>query len=187
MMEDYKNEIEMLRQAFTDGKSDREIEMPDAEAELEAFVAAHRDMLEHKTVRMHFLGKIAALFVGIVMLSGLTYAAVRTNFFTRSWNGERRVERVAGDKVPARLLILPNDTVQKPVGVITFDNHELVEILTSICNAYGVKIQFKNEEQKHIRLHFSYDTEDKLEEVMESLNTFEKFRLELKDKKMIVK
>lgn len=131
--------------------------------------------------------KIAALFLGIVMLSGLAYAAVRTHFFTQSWNkGAQAVPTAVVDAVPSLLTIVPNDTVQKPVGVVTFDNHELADILTSICNAYRVEIVFKDEEQKHIRLHFSYDTKDKLEDVIESMNTFQKFRLEMKENKLNV-
>lgn len=131
--------------------------------------------------------KIAALFLGIVMLSGFAYAAVRTSFFTQPWSKEPKVETaVVAEAVPASLLIVPNDSVQKPAGVVTFDNHELTDILTSICNAYRVEIVFKDEEQKHIRLHFSYDTKDKLEDVIESMNTFQKFRLELKDNKLNV-
>ena len=132
-------------------------------------------------------GSVAALFLGIVMLSGLAYAAVRTHFFTQSWNkGAQAVPTTVVDAVPSLLTIVPNDSVQKPAGVVTFDNHELTDILTSICNAYRVEIQFKDEEQKHIRLHFSYDTKDKLEDVIESMNTFQKFRLELKDNKLNV-
>ena len=131
--------------------------------------------------------KIAALFLGIVMLSGFAYAAVRTSFFTQPWSKEPKVEAaVVTEAVPSLLTIVPNDSVQKPAGVFTFDNHELTDILTSICNAYKVEIQFKDEEQKHIRLHFSYDTKDKLEDVIESMNTFQKFRLELKDNKLNV-
>ncbi len=194
-MEDYKNEIEMLRQAFAQGKTDEEIQMPDAEAELATFMAAHKNQferkplvnVERKTVRLTFIRKIAALFLGIVMLSGFAYAAVRTSFFTRPWSEEEKAEPVVvADVRPSSLMIVPNDTVPQPKGVVTFDNHELVDILTSICNAYKVEIVFKNEEQKHIRLHFSYDTKDKLEDVIESLNTFGVFRLELKDKKLNV-
>lgn len=131
--------------------------------------------------------KIAAMFLGIVMLSGLAYAAVRTHFFTQSWNkGAQAVPTTVVDAVPSLLTIVPNDSVQKPAGVVTFDNHELTDVLTSICNAYRVEIVFKDEEQKHIRLHFSYDTKDKLEDVIESMNTFQKFHLELKDNKLNV-
>lgn len=194
-MEDYKNEIELLRQAFCDGRTDEQIQMPDAEAELATFMAAYRNKFERKShmnferkfVRLTFMSKIAALFLGIVMLSGLTYAAVRTSFFTRPWSKLSQAEPTAiADVVPSSLTIVPNISMQKPTGLITFDNHELADILTSICNAYEVEVQFKEEEQKHIRLHFSYNTKDRLEDVIESLNTFETFRLELKDKKLTV-
>ena len=186
-MEDYKNEIEMLRQAFADGRTDEQIQMPDAEAELSTFMTAHKNQFERRNVRLPFMRKIAALFLGIVMLSGFAYAAVRTRFFTQPWSQEPKAETVVvAEAVPASLLIVPNDSVQKPAGVVTFENHELTDILTSICNAYRVEIVFKDEEQKHIRLHFSYDTKDKLEDVIESMNTFQKFRLEMKDNKLNV-
>ena len=186
-MEDYKNEIEMLRQSFAQGKSDAEIQMPDAEVELAAFMAAHKEHFVHKGPRLAFIRKIAALFLGVLMLSGFAYAAVRTGFFTRPWSSEPQAGSCTGsDAIPSSLTIVPNDSVKQPKGVVTFDNQELADILTSICNAYKVEIHFKDETQKHIRLHFTYDTKEKLVDVMESLNTFEKFHLELKDKKMTV-
>ncbi|MBQ0047934.1 MAG: DUF4974 domain-containing protein [Prevotellaceae bacterium] len=186
-MEEYKNEIEMLRQAFAQGKTDKEIQMPDTEAELATFIAEHKKHFERQHLRITYIRKIAAIFLCVLMISGFAYAIVRTHFFTHPWSEKPLAERVAvTDADRSSLTILPNDTVQKTSGVVTFDNHELTEILTSICNAYKVKIQFKDEEQKHIRLHFSYDTNEKLEDVMESLNTFEKFQLKLKDNELTV-
>lgn len=186
-LEDYKNEIEMLRQSFAQGRTDEEIHMPDAEAELIHFMAEHENHFEHRTVRLTLIRKMTAVFLGILMLSGLGYAAIRTSFFTQPWREEHATDQtVMVEMPPSSLLILPNDSVQKPTGVITFDNQELADVLKSICNTYKVEIQFKNEEQKHIRLHFSYDTEESLRDVMESLNIFEKFRLELKGKKLSV-
>lgn len=187
-LEDYKNEIEMLRQAFTQTKTDEEIQLPDTDMELATFMAGHKRQFERQTLHMGYIRKIAAVFITVLMLSGFSYAAIRTDFFTKPWSEKTQIKPVAVTNADrSSLIILPNDTIQKPSGVITFDNQELADILTSICNAYKVEIQFKEEEQKHIRLHFTYDTKDKLEDVIESLNTFEKFYLELKDKKLTVK
>ena len=187
-LEDYKNEIEMLRQAFADSRTDEQIGMPDAEAELDKFMATHKNQFECKTVRLTFMRKIAALFLGIVMLSGFAYAAVRTSFFTQPWSEQSvaEVEVVPLPETEKRLILLPSDSIPAVKGDVTFEDNELEEVLRSICNAYKVEIVFRNEEQKHIRLHFSYNTDDKLKDVVEDMNLLKKFRLELKDNKLTV-
>lgn len=132
--------------------------------------------------------KIAALFLGIVMLSGFAYAAVRTSFFTEPWSEQpvAEVEVVPLPETEKKLILLPSDSIPAVKGDVTFEDNELEEVLRSICNAYKVEIVFRNEEQKHIRLHFSYNTDDKLKDVVEDMNLLKKFRLELKDNKLTV-
>lgn len=141
-------------------------------------------LIPHPAFRMP-LRKIAAVLLSVIVLSSFAYAAVCTNFFTQTWTETSEVTVMDAHK-PSSLIIVPTDTIQKPVGTITFDNEELAEILTSICNAYKVEIHFKNEEQKHIRMHFSYDSKDNLDDVVESMNMFEKIHLSLKDKILMV-
>ena len=186
-MEDYKNEIEMLRQAFADSRTDEQIGMPDAEAELGKFIATHRSQFERKTTRLTIIRKIAALFLGIVMLSGFAYAAVRTSFFTQPWSEQPVAEVVEVlPEAEKGLVLLPCDTIPAIKGDVTFEDNELEEVLRSICNAYKVEIVFRNEEQKHILLHFSYNTEDKLQDVVDGLNLLKKFCLKQKDNKLTV-
>ena len=134
------------------------------------------------------LRKIAALFLGIVMLSGFAYAAVRTSFFTQPWSEQpvAEVEVVPLPETEKKLILLPNDSIPAAKGDVTFEDNELEEVLRSICNVYKVEIVFRKEEQKHIRLHFSYNTDDKLKDVVEDMNLLKKFSLKLNDNKLTV-
>ena len=147
----------------------------------------HLAAAPHRRTATLSFRKIAALFLVIVMLSGFAYAAVRTSFFTKPWNGQP-VSKVE-DSFPEtekKLILMPSDTIPAKKGDVTFEDNELEEVLRSICNTYKVEIVFRNEEQKHIRLHFSYNTDDKLKDVVEDMNLLKKFRLDLKDNKLTV-
>ena len=109
------------------------------------------------------------------------------DFFTQPWSEQPVAEVVEVlPEAEKGLVLLPCDTIPAIKGDVTFEDNELEEVLRSICNAYKVEIVFRNEEQKHILLHFSYNTEDKLQDVVDGLNLLKKFCLKQKDNKLTV-
>lgn len=76
--------------------------------------------------------------------------------------------------------ISTDTTIIKP-HVVAFDNAELCEIMDSINNIYKVKVVFNNEEVKHLHLHFKFCTDDKLNDVIQSLDMFEKINIREKE------
>lgn len=171
-----------IMEAFTSMKSDKEIGMPNVEEELAKLMARKNKR------RVAFFRKIAASIAFAVAICGIAVAAIVSHgvipdFFSGKTNSiaEEKLMRISND-----LTIIPSDTVTITSGVMMFENSELADIMQSISNAYKKEVVFKNEELKHVHLHFQYNTEDKLEQVLQSLNMFEKINVKFNDDKLEV-
>lgn len=177
-MKNHKDNMEIeIMEAFTSMKSDREIGMPDIEQEL-------AKLTERMETRASSLSrKIASTIAVLVAISGIAVAAVVNhqaivNFF--SGNKETTVS------AENRLQSTTSDSIAATPKVVKFENSELAEIMSSISNTYKTDVTFKDVEKKHIHLHFQYYTSDKLEQVIISLNMFEKIDVKLVDGKLEV-
>lgn len=163
-------------EAFTSMKSDREIGMPDIEQELAKLTGAEK---KHAP---SLLRKIASTLTILVAISGIAVAAVNhqaiVNFFTGNKDSAVSMEN--------RLQSNASDSIAAKSKVVKFENSELAEIMSSIGNTYKTEVTFKDVEKKHIHLHFQYYTSDKLEQVIISLNMFEKIDVKLVDGKLEV-
>ena len=134
------------------------------------------------------LFKIAAIFIGVLLFSGITYAAihyVRNSFFDQS---PSQVENV-GSAVdshhsnPDSQLAAQDSTQLKPV---VFEDAELVNILKEVAAYYHYETVYKREDVKHIRLYFTWDKSMPVEEIVEMFNKFERIHITLKDSQMII-
>lgn len=183
MNKNNKDNMELkIMEAFTSMKSDQEIGMPNVEEELAKLMARKNRR------RVVFFRKMAASIAFAVAICGIAVAAIVNHgaipsFFFGKTNSiaEEKQMRNSND-----LTIIPSDTVTVTSGVMMFENSELADIMQSISNAYKKDVVFKNEELKHVHLHFQYNTEDKLEQVLQSLNMFEKINVKFNDDKLEV-
>lgn len=169
-------------EAFTSMKSDQEIGMPNVEKELAKL------MVRKKRQRVVFFRKLAASIAFAVAVCGITVAAIVNHGAIPEFFSDKTKD-IAEEKqmgIPNDLTIIPSDTVTVTSGVVMFENSELADIMQSISNAYKKEVVFKNEELRHVHLHFQYNTEDKLEQVLQSLNMFEKINVKLNDDKLEV-
>lgn len=125
--------------------------------------------------------RIAAMFVGVLMLSGIAFAAYRL---------------VAGgnDKTPIQEVRTANPTQQagtlqqaqtNPASIRTFENAELQQILKELSDYYHVSVEYRNEQSRHIRLYTKWDTTAPLQQIIELLNGFEKVSVRLIDNQII--
>lgn len=172
-----------VMEAFTSMKSDQEIGMPNVEQEL-AKLKAKRNRHTVSAFR-----KIAASVAIVLAVSGIAVAAIINhhriyNLFTG--NDTEIIEETSTTTIPTELVITPSDTIVVKQGVIMFENAELEEIMTSISNNYKIDIIFKKEELKHLHLHYQYNTADKLEQVLQTLNSFEKINMKNNEGKLEV-
>ena len=125
--------------------------------------------------------RIAAMFIVVLMLSGIAFAAYRL---------------VVGidDKSPIQEVQTANPTQQagalqqaqtNPASIRTFENAELQQILKELSDYYHVSVEYRNEQSRHIRLYTKWDTAAPLQQIIELLNGFEKVSVRLIDNQII--
>ena len=125
--------------------------------------------------------RIAAMFIVVLMLSGIAFAAYRL---------------VVGidDKSPIQEVRTANPTQQagtlqqaqtNPASIRTFENAELQQILKELSDYYHVSVEYHNEQSRHIRLYTKWDTAAPLQQIIELLNGFEKVSVRLIDNQII--
>ena len=69
---------------------------------------------------------------------------------------------------------------------MVYENLELVTILNDIAKFYQVETVYKQEDTKHIRLYFTWDKQQKLDDVIDVFNKFERFHITRENQKLTV-
>lgn len=171
---------------YTDEQLDQMLEeahitVPDANEAWERF---KNERQETRHVKLPLM-KIAAIFVGVLMLSGITYAAI--HFIGGSSQKAQEPQTVITDnaKRPATEA-QPTDNNSTELKTVVYEDTELATILNDIAKFYQVETVYKQEDTKHIRLYFTWDKQLKLDDVIEMFNKFERFHIIHENQKLIV-
>ena len=125
--------------------------------------------------------KAAAIFVGILLVSGISLAAYH---FTAG-AGSSAVE---GKDTPSQEVRVPNahqQEITETNNVRTFENAELQQILQELSDYYHVGVEFRNEQSRHIRIYTKWDTTAPLHLIIDRLNGFEKVSIRLIDNHIV--
>ena len=125
--------------------------------------------------------KAAAIFAGILLLSGISFAAYHYTVGVGS-SAEQ------GKESPTREVRVSNARQQEVAESNTiriFENAELQQILQELSDFYHVGVKFHNEQSRHIRLYTKWDTAAPLKQIIERLNGFEKVSICLIDNQII--
>lgn len=125
--------------------------------------------------------RIAAMFIGVLMLSGIAFAAYRLVVGGDSESPTQEV-RTANSAHQAGTL---QQTQTDPTSIRTFENAELQQILKELSDYYHVSVEYRNEQSRHIRLYTKWDTTAPLQQIIELLNGFEKVSVRLIDNQII--
>lgn len=131
--------------------------------------------------------KIAAACVGLALISGIAFAAIRGGWFASRHAAPQQpaaqVEATAPhlDKERADTLVRKSDTTVK-----VYDNATLQSILKDMATHYRMAVNFKNTKAADLRLFYQWDPACGIETVTEQLNNFEQFHIVLTDKELIV-
>lgn len=171
--------------------SDQELEammdnldqMPDVDEAWQQFAQQHI----HSESPTHTWRKIAAMIIGILMVSGIAIAAV--HIIRQSYQQQSSpVEKTA---------IANNTAKADPVdtrgngntiaGSVTFDNILFDKVLAEIAGYYHAVVVFQNEKARQIRLFYEWDQRNSIEEVAEQLNNFEQVSISIKGDSIIIK
>ena len=169
-------------------------QMEDAKAKISAglkdeewqkFSMTHDEGSDGRTVCRHYsLSKIAALFIGVLMLSGIAYAAYRMALRAGE-DSQKPVQELPMANSPQQVLMEePTDSVKQPP--VVFENAELQTMLNEMATYYNYKVTFRTEAAKHIRLYFTWDKASKIEDVVATFNKFERIHVSIENQTLVV-
>ena len=150
----------------------------DVDAEWQRFAQTH--LTEQKPDRSWL--KIAATFIGILMISGIAFAAIHIirNVSNAGLDPQEPIQKTTianPNKLPADTL--KTDSI--PPKVVRYDEATLEQILTDMADYYGLTLNWKSEEAKTLRLFYIWNKQQSAVEAIRSMNSFERIRLELSD------
>ena len=130
--------------------------------------------------------KVAAVFLGVLFVSGITFAAIH---IVRMVNSQKSQTVQTEQPMTAKAsTTIPADTVKTDTiapKIIRYDESTLQKILTDMSDYYRLRVEWKNDEAKSLRLFFQWDQRLKPTEAMEQLNMFERFHLKMNDSTII--
>ena len=177
---------------YTDEQLDQmldetDIKVPDANEAWEKFSGKRQEERGKRNVesgkRLPLL-KIAAMFVGVLMLSGIAYAAVQ---IIRSQEAgvesQEAVVSINTQHLSPNTQAPANSTQMKPM---VYEDAELATILNEIATFHQCEVVYKSEASKHIRLYFTWDQKATIDDIIGTFNKFERIHITRDNKKLIV-
>ena len=131
------------------------------------------------------LRKIAAMFIGVLMLGGIAFATI--HIISSGSQKADEVQTIATENAQRSTLnaqrSAQDSALYKP---IVYESAELVTILDDIATFYEVEPVYRKEATKHIRLYFTWDKKRSLDEIIDTFNKFERINITRYDKILIV-
>ena len=164
---------------------------PHSKAEPHAVTAQHSDhtaqpdadsvtVLSHH--RLPRWLRVAAVFLGCVLLTGVALAAMtglgwlRNPFAKEKTEVTQRTSVTASSQDTAATAdsISPRQKESKPAPVVkVFNNATLTDILDEMAHYYGLKVIYHNPSAKTIRLHFEWNQAKGIDAALAVLNGFQ--------------
>ena len=151
------------------------------EDEWQAFAANH--LAEQKPQRTWL--KIAAMFIGVLFMTGIAFAAIH---IIKQNTGALEMKQVEQPVIqqPVSTGTVNNDTIAQTEPVI-FDNVTLDSIAKEIADYHHIEVDLQNELAKQLRFYFVWKQDDDLQEVVEKLNMFDHVDMTIENGKLIVR
>ncbi len=130
--------------------------------------------------------KFAAMFVGILMLSGIAFAAIHiASHYNAPKERETKVIKNSQPSTSSPQLAEP-DTIAAPQPKL-YDNVPLGEIFEELSAYYNVKVVYQNEDAPRLRLFYQWKPEYTLEKVVEMLNNFEWIQIQTENDTLFIR
>ncbi len=132
--------------------------------------------------------KMAASFIGVLLVSGIAFAAIWSLNPSPSPKGEGSENTSVSDtakKVP--LSTVGADPVPaRGDDAYIYDNIPLEKMLPEIAAHYHAKVTFANDEVRQLRFRFVWNPQKGINQVVCDLNQFERLTVTLKDNQITV-
>ena len=171
--------------AIDAARADEEVTDDMIDAEWQSL--SNAESLDSKCFTLHpKLLKLAAMFVGILMLSGIAYAAIhivsRNNSFQKHEVTEVKNKRHSTDNSQ----VIETDSIATIQSKL-YDNVPLGEIIEELSEYYNVKVVFQNEDAPRLRLFYRWKPEYTLEKVVEMMNNFEWIQIQVENDTLFIR
>ena len=177
-------QLALTKRAFVKREVDEEDVAVDEE--WKKFVGEH--VAEMDRPQRGWFFKVAASVVGILLMAGVTFAAIHVVRMIGGKINETVIEQSEANTttVPASVDSegLEADAADE---LVVFDNIPLEKMLQQIAAYYGKEVVFENDEIRQLRFYFVWKQHDSLDATLRRLNLFESITVELKDNQLIVK
>ena len=138
--------------------------------------------------------KIAASFIGVLLLSGIALAAI--HIVRHYVGGDVPTPPQETQMVEPHQQIIPDDTVKvettdtiaprATMEPVVFDNVSLEEMLPEIAAHYDATVTFGNDKARQLRFRFVWNPQQDIDQVVSDLNQFESLTVTLKDNQITV-
>ena len=175
---------EMQEQLVTAKRAMTEVPEPDVDAEWQRFEQQHFAPVNNR----RWL-KVAAIFLGVLMLSAFTYAAIHAVRAHQIETQKPEVEKVEGAEkgmeMPVSAERPETDSVSE-VQPVTFDNVALETIISDIAARNQMQVEFRNEDARALRFYFVWQPDEDLDAMLERLNLFESVNISKEGNTIVV-
>lgn len=144
----------------------------DIDAEWQRIVNRHKGRM--------ILRKVAAVIIAVIVMSGISYAAVRLI---------QNRHQPLSESIQAATQIAEKQSAQTTEtndSLYTFQNAELQDILNAVSAQYQLQTEYRSEEARHIRLYIKWNKAESVDSMLQRLNKFEKVNLTLSGDHILV-
>lgn len=133
------------------------------------------------------LYKIAAVFVGLLMLSGIAYAAIHiASNIGKDLKSPTQETQITNSSQQDDIN-LPAEVTDSIPPTRIFENMPLDEMVNELAIYYNKVADIQNPKAHEVRLYYKWERKDELESVVNDMNHFDHVNLTLEEDKLIVK
>ena len=135
---------------------------------------------------MPTLLKMAAMFIGVLVLSGIAFAAIHIineHAGGQEDHGDRPIIQQE-DRPTQSVSVISSDTIPQ---TRIFENVPLDEIVAEIALYYNKVADIQNEQAHELRLYYKWNRKDDIGDIIEDLNHFNHVNLAVEGDRLIVK
>lgn len=137
--------------------------------------------------------KIAAMFVGVVMIAGVAFATIQ--MVVGRQQSASPTEKALTDNenssvASSNMAVAPDSLTTAATdfaNIVEFDDVELHSILTAMADYYKLKLKYENEQSKHIRMFFKWNKQSDIASIVELLNSYDRISIALEGNTLTVK
>jgi len=128
--------------------------------------------------------KIAASFIGILMLSGIALAAV--HIIGSYDDHEDNTVKAVSTTVSTQGASEEHPTTGAVPHTVVFENTELQQIIDSLTYYYNVKPTYRHTAVRHLRLYYEWDQRNSFADVASQISQFDHVNISLKGDSIII-